>query len=535
MLRLMLSIAVPVLLATTLTGGPAWAQNEGQEDLDRATAAKLTARSLKDLTEVIGLLESALERGLDEGNTEFAENLLASTLIQRGVTISQSIFRTAQPNPRWPDLRRLSLNDLERAVKLSPQQPEALYSIARLNLLPGGNAKRATEAIGEALDAIEDNPALRAKVLTLRATVTKDLEKKLADLDEAVRVAPRDAAAVRTRGLVRAASGKLEEALADFDKGIELSPKHIATYEAKAAVLTRLKKYDEALQVLEKVRQLNPDSAQPLIQRARVRMQQSDFEAAIEELDKAHAVDPDNLAVLLLRAGVYEELKQGEKALADVDQVLKLKPDLPAAMRLRAVLLTRLDRMDEAIAELEALREKAPKDLVALLQLGVYYSSQNKYTEAVEAFSAVLAERPEHWGALRGRGDALLNTGKHREAIDDYNKAVKLKPDDPGILNNLAWVLATSPEEELRDGKRAVELATEACRVTDYKQAHILSTLAAAHAELGDFDTAIKWTEKGLDVAAEEQIEPLEKELQSYRAGKPWRELLAEEDPTPEP
>ncbi len=96
------------------------------------------------------------------------------------------------------------------------------------------------------------------------------------------------------------------------------------------------------------------------------------------------------------------------------------------------------------------------------------------------------------------------------------------------MLNNLAWLLATSPDEKLRNGKRAIELATEGCKVTEYKQAHLLSTLAAGYAETGDFKTAIEWSKKSVELAGEDIKENLTKELESYEAGKPWRELLNE-------
>ena len=61
------------------------------------------------------------------------------------------------------------------------------------------------------------------------------------------------------------------------------------------------------------------------------------------------------------------------------------------------------------------------------------------------------------------------------------------KPHDAGILNNYAWVLATAPEDKLRDGHKALAMAIDACKQTDYKEDYILSTLAAAYAEIGRF------------------------------------------------
>jgi hypothetical protein len=105
------------------------------------------------------------------------------------------------------------------------------------------------------------------------------------------------------------------------------------------------------------------------------------------------------------------------------------------------------------------------------------------------------------------------------------------------LLNNLAWVLATSPNDNLRDGKRAIELAKQGCDLTEYKQAHIVSTLAAAYAETGDFESAIKWSKKAVETGSEAIKPQLAKELESYEAKKPWREekppeVQAEDDAT---
>jgi tetratricopeptide (TPR) repeat protein len=93
-------------------------------------------------------------------------------------------------------------------------------------------------------------------------------------------------------------------------------------------------------------------------------------------------------------------------------------------------------------------------------------------------------------------------------------------------------VLATSPDDKLRDAKRARELAERACEATQYKMPHIISTLGAAYAEAGDFDGAKKWLLKALDLAADDdaQKDHLRKELASYEKREPWRELQTPDD-----
>jgi hypothetical protein len=85
--------------------------------------------------------------------------------------------------------------------------------------------------------------------------------------------------------------------------------------------------------------------------------------------------------------------------------------------------------------------------------------------------------------------------------------------------------------DKLRDGKRAVKLAEDACKLTEYKAAHILSTLGAAYAEIGDFKTAKKWSAKAIAAGSEDQQNDLKKELESYKAGKPIRELKTGNEP----
>ena len=68
---------------------------------------------------------------------------------------------------------------------------------------------------------------------------------------------------------------------------------------------------------------------------------------------------------------------------------------------------------------------------------------------------------------------------------------MKAQPDQEGVLNNLAWLLASCPNAAFRNGPEAVRLATRACESTGYAKPLLIGTLAAAQAEAGRFDDAI--------------------------------------------
>ena len=86
--------------------------------------------------------------------------------------------------------------------------------------------------------------------------------------------------------------------------------------------------------------------------------------------------------------------------------------------------------------------------------------------------------------------------------------------------------MATCPEPKYRDGKRAVEHATKACELSEWNESNAITTLAASHAEAGDFDAAVKWQTKanGLYVDPDDKREG-EERLKLYREKKPYREV----------
>lgn len=519
------------LLAGLLFGfqlaAPARAENEGRADLDQAIEAKLGAETLAELGKVIDLCQSALEKGLDEANTEFCKKLAASTLYQRAEAISSTLFDGAPVGMPPRQRLRVALNDLERSLEYDPAQVEGHLLLGKLQVV-NGDAPRARKAFDEAIRLLADNDAMRAETLRMRAGVQEKLDDRLADLNESIRLAADDPKSFVDRGQVYLSQGKADEALADFDAALKLDADEANVQDARGMALQALKRWDDARAAFTRAAELSPDSPLPLLQRARLNVLAGDHEAAAEDAAAALRIDPKNLFGLLVRAQSLVLADKAEEALPEAKLALQLQPDSDNAVQVWAMAIDKSGKTKQTIRELSATAENNPGDAVVWTQLALLYSAQRRLGKAVEAFTAAIKADNTRPFLYRMRADAYLSVGEQKAALTDYEAAMQLEPDDTGVLNNLAWLLATSPEEDLRDGRRAIKLATKAGELTHHQQAHILSTIAAAYAETGDFDTARRWSQKAVDLGDDHLKEQLRKELASYEDEKPWREKQSE-------
>jgi len=170
--------------------------------------------------------------------------------------------------------------------------------------------------------------------------------------------------------------------------------------------------------------------------------------------------------VFVNRANAW--LKKGEldRAIADYDDAIRLEPKNAEDYRFRGIAWAKMDNQDKAIVDLDEAIRLDPRDS----------------------------------SAYRWRGRAYVYKGDNERALADYNEAARLIPNDAWTQDARAWLLATIPDEKLRDGKKAVEAARKACELSEEKVASYLDTLAAAYAETGDFDQAVEWERKAMDL-----------------------------------
>jgi tetratricopeptide (TPR) repeat protein len=180
--------------------------------------------------------------------------------------------------------------------------------------------------------------------------------------------------------------------------------------------------------------------------------------------------------------------------------------------------------------------EEALKDYAEAIRLnpraGSWYGNRalihlesKKFDDAIADFGTCIELAPESEVPYRNRALAYSRKKDFANAAADYRRVVELNPESPVGQNGLAWLLSTAPDEKVRDGKKAVEAATKACELTEWKNGGYLDTLAAAYAEVGEFDKAVEWQEKALkagDLPVKDQ-DAARKRLELYKQKKPYR------------
>jgi Flp pilus assembly protein TadD len=160
--------------------------------------------------------------------------------------------------------------------------------------------------------------------------------------------------------------------------------------------------------------------------------------------------------------------------------------------------------------------------------LAFILESLGRRDEAVAQYELAIRDKPDDPQLHYRYAVTLALQGNARKAADQYRTVLALDPDRVEALNNLAWILSSNPADDLRNGAEAVRLAERACQLSQHREPVLLGTLAAAYAEAGRFDDAVKTAEKARDLAATAGLKAVAEKnsalLELYRAGKPCRE-----------
>jgi tetratricopeptide (TPR) repeat protein len=272
-----------------------------------------------------------------------------------------------------------------------------------------------------------------------------------------------------------------------------IRPSNPFTHAVRGVGFADDRRYSEAIQEFSTALRLSPADADAHASLLETLNRTGNREEARQQVLAALQVCPNNAGVQMQAGAVLGLDGKYEEAVGRLREALRLAPDVPGAFLPLTTCLARLGKMPELVeAGRDGLRVN-PFDVDLHLAVATAYASLGDLTNEVAQLRVVNA----------------------------------LKPDQVEVLNNLAWILASTSNESIRSGSEAVELAQRACELTQRREPVLLGTLAAAYAAANRFKEAVAAAEQARDKAiAAGQNELAEKNrelLELYRAGKAYR------------
>jgi tetratricopeptide (TPR) repeat protein len=158
----------------------------------------------------------------------------------------------------------------------------------------------------------------------------------------------------------------------------------------------------------------------------------------------------------------------------------------------------------------------------------MYFNETHQWQLALQDLNSCLRLKPTFSGAFVMRGAVNDRLGNFRDSLADYNGLVRLNPRDSWMLDCRASLLATCPDASVRNGPAAINDATTACKISNWGTPQFIDTLAAAYAEAGDFDSAIRFEEQAIAKATKAKVYStgMKQRLALYQQHKPYREPL---------
>jgi tetratricopeptide (TPR) repeat protein len=461
----------------------------------------------------------------------------------------------------WGYLRKnemdRALADLSEAIRLDPNSQSAYYNHA-LILLQRGEFDQASADLNEGVRC--DPKSTDALIVRgLCYVAMNKLDHALASFDGAIVTAPFNAMAYIQRSKLYSRKGERDKQERDYQQALRLDPNietasneylrwfgdkqwelWAAEFAAQserdphklfqeAAIAEGLGGYDRAIAAYTAILAMNVDPAWApvaVMNRGNAYKAKGDLDKALEDYNQAIASNPNNAGAYVDRALVLARKGDVEEAMKDYAAAIKVNPQQWQAYFNRAAELKERGKLPEALADLDYVTRLNPKFVGTYLNRASIYNRQGQLDKAISDYNAALQLHPNVAEVYLARAGVFMRKKNYSRALADLQMAMHAKSTKLDIVfNSLAWLRATCPEARMRNGKEAVELATKACELSQWQNWSDVDTLAAAYAEAGDFDQAIKYERQVMQMAKPSTNDSkIKHRLTLYEQHKAYRE-----------
>jgi len=342
----------------------------------------------------------------------------------------------------------------------------------------------------------KDPTAWRVLVNSLRSSNPECQAHELLDraAREAVEAYPESPRLLREVATALQEMRRFDEAVEALQRAVSCDPQMIEAWRQLSGLLCdRLRRFDEALQASGRALEIDPSNPRALRNHASILWHLKQYEEAVKTLARIKSDYAEYEYAQWLRGRCLLRLGRTSEALEVYEQTLDWQRDNLRALVGKASCLDRLKRYEEAEAVNRRITELDPDNYKAYWNCGVLLRRLGRDRKALKAFDRFVEIKPADPRAHQQRGELLGKLDKRVEALSVYEQALECfdpKEVPPGPLNNMALILATCREKQLRDPVRAVKLASRAVELGSW--AGFRNTLGVALYSAGRWREALE-------------------------------------------
>jgi len=293
--------------------------------------------------------------------------------------------------------------------------------------------------------------------------------------------------------------GDFETAVMWFRRAVKADPNDKLAQNNLGYSLAELGKRGEAVQYFHKALELDPEYVIARLNLAAALLSDGNYAAAAEEYHKVYQLDPADQLAHLKWATTLQAMGQLDQAEAELRALLEKTPDYESVLRGQAhfhlgEIAEADDRVEEAMSHYQEAASRVEDSAPAHLGLARLFGRLGRFEDSAREFESAIEQAPDDVDARFGRATALILAERYTQARDALEQDLEVVPDAVPLRHALARLLAACPDPQVRDGKRALELALAVFQdraTLDHGQ-----TVAMAYAEIGDYPHAVAWQGK---------------------------------------
>lgn len=328
-------------------------------------------------------------------------------------------------------------------------------------------------------------------------------------------------------GFVLSRRGDHAQAIEYYRKALAYRPNDGTTLTRYAMSLSELGRFDDAIVVFQKALQIRPTFAHTHESFAVALSRVGRSDEAVAQFRIALDMEPENTPMCFKLARLLIEIGRISDAVDQLKRGLEVSPNAIQLRGMLAQLLVQQRRDDEAADQIALILQRHPREFELMMNLAQSCMQADDSKTAEQLLGHVLEIDPGRATAWHAMGFLKLRIGQSHAAVQAFRAGLESSERDVSLINDLAWLLATSSDPTLRDGAEALALVQSVHDATGSGDPNVLDTLAAALAELGRFDEAVETIELAIRTAGELGSADLKKRLADrgalYRDHKPYR------------